>query len=185
MSEIDGRLGSFRGGEDRGEGTGELDDDPVGGRWLRRHMAAGVVALTTVIDGGFRAATLNTCVVASLDPLLILVSIELDSQMDEWLDESGRFAISILPWRQKFFADQFAGFTPLASTAFSGIDFFTADTGCPILSGCIGWSDCRVDSKILTGDHRLFLGNVVAAGAGPSEHESPLIYYLSRYARTD
>jgi flavin reductase (DIM6/NTAB) family NADH-FMN oxidoreductase RutF len=185
MSEIEGRLGSFPGDQDRNEGAGQLDEDPVAGRWLRRHLAAGVVALTTVIDGGFRAATSNTCAVASLDPLLMSISIETDSQMDEWLTQSGRFAVSILPWRQKFFADQFAGFTPLASPTFSGIDYFTATTGCPILSACTGWADCQVDAQIATGDHRLFVGAVVAAGAGPAEHEPPLIYYLSRYAQID
>jgi flavin reductase (DIM6/NTAB) family NADH-FMN oxidoreductase RutF len=182
MSEIEGRLGGTNEFNSVEEPTGK---DAWSGRRLRRHLAAGVVGLTTVMEEGYRAATINTCGVASLDPFLITVSIELESQMDEWLLEAGRFAVSILPWRQKFFADQFAGFTPLASPTFSGIDYFISSTGCPILANSIAWADCLVQSHLITGDHRLYVGQVEAVGAGKAEHDSPLVYYLNRYVKAD
>jgi flavin reductase (DIM6/NTAB) family NADH-FMN oxidoreductase RutF len=111
--------------------------------------------------------------------------MERESQMEEWLLQSGKFAISIIPWRQKLLADQFAGLAPLASSTFAGIDHTTAVTGCPIITSAIGWADCVLDTDLITGDHRIFIGNVVAAGEGALPDAEPLIYYANRYLRTD
>jgi flavin reductase (DIM6/NTAB) family NADH-FMN oxidoreductase RutF len=182
MSEIEGRLGGFRDDET----DPSLSPDSVDGRtgrWLRRHIAGGVVAVTTVTDRGYRASTVSACLVASVEPLQMLVSIELDTQMADWLLESRVFAVSILQWRQKILADQFAGLAPLASPTFAGIDFETALTGSPILKGAIGWADCVLATDLITGDHRLFVGNVVAAREGDAPDGEPLIYYANRYLR--
>jgi hypothetical protein len=113
------------------EDSAALQADVDGARWLRRHMAAGAAIVSTVTNGGFRATTVNTCISTSLDPPQFLVSIERDSQMEDWLLQSAVFGISVLPWSEQFAADQFAGFTPLASSTFRGIDYFTSVTGAP------------------------------------------------------
>lgn len=182
MSEIFGRLGGSRDEEAAGEPE-ILRSDSMGARWLRRHLAGGVVALTTTVDGAYRAATVSACLLTSLDPIQFLVSIELDSQMDLWLQRSRFFGLSILPWEQQFFADQFAGLTPLASPQFRGIDHFIASTGAPLLQRCIGWADCRIVATLETGDHRCFVGQAVEVGRGEGVADDPLIYFLNRYRR--
>lgn len=155
--------------------------DDRGARWLRRHLAAGVVAVTTVVDGLYRASTVAACTSVSTEPPQFLISIELDSQMDEWLLRSGTFGLSILTWDQQFFADQFAGFAPLASSTFKGIDHFLSVTGAPLLADAIGWADCRIVATLETGDHRCFIGQAEALGAGRGSPERPLLYYRNRY----
>jgi flavin reductase (DIM6/NTAB) family NADH-FMN oxidoreductase RutF len=118
-----------------------------------------------------------------MEPPQFLVSIELDSQMDGWLLEAALFTLNILPWGQQFFADQFAGFTPLASPTFRGIDHFFSVTGAPILRESIAWADCRIVSHLQTGDHRCFVGEAVAIGRGGGDERDPLLYYLSGYHR--
>jgi len=105
--------------------------------------------------------------------------------MEEWLLNSRKFALSIMPWRQKLLADQFAGLAPLAAPSFAGIEHFTALTGCPIISASIGWADCLLSADFVTGDHRVLIGDVVAAGEGSSLDAEPLIYYANRYLRTE
>lgn len=181
MSEIVGRAGGPRDVGQLAEDTAALQADVDGARWLRRHMAAGAAIVSTVTDGGFRATTVNTCISTSLDPPLFLVSIERDSQMEDWLLQSAVFGISVLPWSEQFAADQFAGFTPLASSTFRGIDHFTSLTGAPLLTRCLAWADCRLVQNVLTGDHRCFIGEAVALGRGQGNPDQPLVSYVSRY----
>lgn len=165
------------------EGRGPLALDPRGSRWLRRRLAGSVVALTTATSGGYRAATISACIAVSVDPLQLLVSIETDSQMEAWLQESRSFGLSFLTWKQQALADRFAGFAPLAHVTFRDIPHFTAETGAPLVEGCIGWADCTVAAEFKTGDHRNFVGQAVAIGRGSGEAEAPLVYYLNRYRR--
>jgi flavin reductase (DIM6/NTAB) family NADH-FMN oxidoreductase RutF len=184
VSEIFGRIGGPR--DETAESTEEpvvLEPNPKGARWLRRHLAGGVVALTTVVDEVYRASTVTACAIVSLEPLQLLVSIELYSQMEGWLLESRIFGLSVLPWDQQFFADQFAGFAPLASRRFAGIDHFSASTGAPLLSRATVWADCRIVADVETGDHRCFIGAAVAIGRGQGDIDDPLLYYLNRYRR--
>ena len=185
MSEIFGRLGGPRDAEaaDSRETAGPLPVGPEAGRWLRRHVAGGVAALTTLVDGSYRASTITGYMVASVEPLQMLISVEQDSQMEQWVRESGFYALSVMTYQQQFFADQFAGMAPLAATRFQGIDHHVEVTGAPVLDGSIGWADCRVEAEITMGDHTCFLGRVVAIGMGAAFAEDPLIYFSGRYSR--
>lgn len=183
LSEIVGRVGGPRPEDEAELADGDtLQADARGGRWLRRNRAGGVAALTTVVEGRYRAATVTGWTVVSTEPPQILVALELDGQMEGWLRESGVFGISILGWRQQLLADRFSGFAPLASPRFAGIDHFVAVTGSPLLSDCVAWADCRIVGDIETGDHRCFIGQVVDLGRGGDE-DDPLIYFFNRYRR--
>jgi flavin reductase (DIM6/NTAB) family NADH-FMN oxidoreductase RutF len=117
----------------------------------------------------------------SLDPVLFLASLSLDSQMDGWLRASGAFALNILPWREQFLADQFAGQAPLAAVTFAGVEHTTSETGAPILLASIAWADCRIVDAFVTGDHRCFVGEAVAMGEGKGDAAQPLVRYSNRY----
>ncbi|MDQ2741789.1 MAG: flavin reductase family protein [Chloroflexota bacterium] len=182
MSDIFGRDGA-RPSMMNPEPEGPLALDMRGSRWLRRRDAGGVAALTTVAQGSYRAATISACLIVSSQPLQFLVSVEAESQMESWLQESRIFGISLLSWKQQVLADRFAGFAPLAHRTFRDIRHFTAVSGVPLIEGCIGWADCRIIGDLETGDHRCFVGEAVAIGRGSGEEDDPLVYYLNRYRR--
>jgi len=183
VSEIMGRIGGGRQEPEVTDDPEELRADARGARWLRRNLAGGVLAVTTVIDGEFRASTVTGGALVSTDPPQLLVSIDLDSQMEGWIGESGVFALSVLAWEHQVLADRLAGLAPLVPRTFTGIDHFTAFTGAPLLSDCIAWADCRVVDDLITGDHRCFIGQVLRLGAGTADPENPLVYHLRRYRR--
>lgn len=157
--------------------------DASGGRWLRRHLAGSVVALTTVVDGDYRGATVTACLPVSTDPIQILVALEEDSQMRGWIESSGIFVVNILPWREQFIADQFAGYAPRASRAFGGIEHVIGATGAPILRAAIAWAECAVVQTLVTGDHVSIIGQASSLGTAGGNEDDPLLYYLSRYRR--
>lgn len=184
MGEIFGRLGGPRDESPEDDAPGsDLTVDGHGGRWIRRHLAAGVVAVTTTVDGRYRASSVAAHTIVSVEPLQLLISIESDSQMEGWLGDSGFFGLSILDWTQQFFADRFAGFAPLASSSFQEVPHFLAVTGAPLLSEAIAWADCRIVSTMETGDHQCFIGEALDLGKGEGREEEPLLYYRNRYHR--
>ena len=67
--------------------------DARSARWIRRHIAAGVSVITTVHGDRFRGTTVSACIAASIDPFQMLVSIEEDSQMEDWIRTSGVFVL--------------------------------------------------------------------------------------------
>ena len=146
-------------------------------------MAGGVCVITTVHGKLYRGTTVSACITASIDPFQMLVSIEEDSQMEEWIRTSRVFVVNLLPWTEQFLADQFAGFTPVASSTFRGIPHSIGATGAPILQGSMAWVECRVLSELKTGDHICFVGRAVAAGSGKGSVDDPLIYFFNRYHR--
>jgi flavin reductase (DIM6/NTAB) family NADH-FMN oxidoreductase RutF len=135
------------------------------------------------VDGVYRASTVTGYMVASLDPYLLFVSLERDSQMEHWIRESQVFGLSVLSYHQQFLADRFAGMAPLAPARFQGIEHDIGVTGVPILSRAIGWAECRVVSEQTMGDHTCFLGDVVASGRGEGFGDDPLVYFRGKYVR--
>jgi flavin reductase (DIM6/NTAB) family NADH-FMN oxidoreductase RutF len=99
--------------------------------------------------------------------------------MCEWLDESGVFAISVLPWKHQMLADRLAGLGPLVHTAFKDVPHFTAVTGSPIIQGSLAWADCTAHQNLEMGDHRNFVGQAVQIGG--DEGDEPLIHFRRRY----
>jgi flavin reductase (DIM6/NTAB) family NADH-FMN oxidoreductase RutF len=168
----------------RAEPEGDLSADERGGRWLRRRFAGTVTVVTTrTADGTLRGATVSAAIMASVRPVLILVSLERESQMEEWVMGTGLFGISLLSWRQQLLADRFAGFAPLVHTTFRDVPHSLGQSGVPLLDGSIGWAECRVLTHIESGDHTCLLGEATNLGRGSGANEDPLLYYLNRYRR--
>jgi flavin reductase (DIM6/NTAB) family NADH-FMN oxidoreductase RutF len=184
VSEISGRVGGPRDGDIESDKDPDFEHvDIDAGRWLRRRHAAGVAVVTTVAGGHYRGSTISDWMVVSAEPVQILLAVDADGQMADWLQSARYFAVSILPWSAQFQADQFAGFTPRAASDFAGIDHFVAASGAPVLVACIAWADCTVAGTVVTGDHLCFVGDVSGFGRGIGDEGNPLTRYLSRYHR--
>jgi flavin reductase (DIM6/NTAB) family NADH-FMN oxidoreductase RutF len=143
-------------------------------------FAAGVTVVTTTSARGLRGITASSFSFVSLAPPLVLVCIVAGSSFVPTIEESGAFAVSVLPEDDEFLADRFANRAPLVTATFGGVPYRTVVTGAPILRAAIGWFDCRLHATYAGGDHRIFVGEVLACGESDGE---PLLYYRSRYAR--
>lgn len=157
------------------------DTDRV--RWFRRHVAGSVAAVTVQAEGGYRASAVTAFMVTSLEPPLLLLSLEQHGQLAAWIESAGAFAVCLLTRKDQFLADQFAGLAPRASHTFDGIPHTVAATGSPILDRAIAWADCRLVDRFDTGDHCCLLGEILATGVGDGDPEEVLLYYRRRYRR--
>jgi flavin reductase len=153
--------------------------------WLRSMMARFATGVTVIAarEGPLLAGmTANAIASVSIDPPLMLASVNRKSETHAAIIGSHAFAISILADGQQELADCFAQSTTAAKLQrFCDAPWREAETGSPILEGAIAYFDCRLIATHPGGDHSIFVGEIVAAGF--EEHAEPLIWYASGYRR--
>jgi flavin reductase (DIM6/NTAB) family NADH-FMN oxidoreductase RutF len=147
-------------------------------RALLRRFPHGVAVLTVDADGERLGLTIDSLVSLSLEPPLVGAAISRYAAMHELLREAGAFAVNVLGENQVGVAQHFArGVPPIA--LWHGISSRDGVSGAPLLDGGIGWIECRLTGEHETGDHTLFVGEVLAVELG--ERSRPLVHVESGY----
>lgn len=148
-------------------------------RHVLGHLAGGVAVVSSCDpEGGLCGLTATSVCSVSLDPPLVLVSIERDTNTHGGIRASDVYAINLLGAGSDELARKFASD---AGDKFAGLPLTTAATGSPILEGVLGYCDCRVVQEVAAGDHTLFIGRVEAAEIFRPESPNPLVYHLGGY----
>jgi flavin reductase (DIM6/NTAB) family NADH-FMN oxidoreductase RutF len=154
-------------------------------RWLRSMMgrfATGVTVVAARHGPLLAGMTANAISSISIDPPLMMASLNRKSDTHEAIIESHSFAVSVLGADQRDLAECFAKpVTESKLRRFCDAPWHEAETGSPILDGAIAYFDCRLSARHDGGDHTIFIGEIVAAGF--EDDADPLIYYASRYRR--
>ena len=121
-------------------------------------FATGVTLATTAEGGEFHGATANAVLSVSLDPPLVLISIQNETRMCLATRRNGNFALSMLSSSQRYIAEYFANSSqPHGTVAFSRFPHHSGPSGAPLLEGALAHVDCRVVESYVAGDHTLFL----------------------------
>lgn len=126
-------------------------------------------------DGKLEGLTANSFSALSLDPPLVLWSINRNSQSLPGFLESGYFAINVLRAGQSGLSHHFA--TPRANK-FEGVAFEDGLGGSPLLGGVLARFECQTTTTIEGGDHLLFVGRVHKISYAEGE---PLIFNAGCY----
>jgi flavin reductase (DIM6/NTAB) family NADH-FMN oxidoreductase RutF len=144
-----------------------------------RRFASGVTVVTTRRGSQIHGITASSFSSLSLDPVLVAVSVERRSRLIEFVEAERIFAISVLARGQHHLSRHFAtaGRAPMTD-GFDVVATYPVATGAPILVGSIAYFDCRLHSMLPGGDHRILIGEVVAAGESGGE---PLLYFEGDY----
>lgn len=163
--------------------TTTQDTTNIDSRTFRNVMglfATGVTVITTQINGETHGMTANALTSVSLDPLLVLVCVQKNAHMAEFLQTAGEFAINILNEGQADLSNYFAGIWADDKPA---PDFDLVPwVGGPRLQGAIGAIACKIDEFIEGGDHWIVMGAVIDLYQ-PETADKPLLYYKGRYRK--
>lgn len=156
-----------------GNAVEELD-----GRRLRSTLGrfcTGVTVVSTADEDGVHAMTANAFTSVSLDPPIVLVSIDHRARMHQKLPATRRYGVSVLASEQERLALHFAGRPdPRIESP------FTWHGDVPIVTGAIAHFCCVSYAEHAAGDHTLHLGRVTAFDARPGE---PLLFHAGAFAR--
>lgn len=141
-------------------------------------FATGVIVVTAHPEGyNPIGLTVNSFASVSLEPPLVLWSLDRDSDTQGPFLVSDHFAINVLRADQQMISDRFS--TRGNHDLHKG-EFVTWETGAPILMETLAQFDCEVERRIDGGDHVIFLGRVLRIGAGDGE---PLLFSQGQYRK--
>jgi len=139
------------------------------------HFATGVTVVTTAWEGQVHGMTANAFLSVSLEPPLVLVSIDRNARMHQLLAVGRTYGVSKLAEEQEHYSRHFSG-RPIAGLQPTFI--WHGET--PLLADALAYVVARVIDAHPAGDHTLFIGQV--------EHlhyrdGRPLLFYRGQYGR--
>ena len=153
--------------------------DPEELRVAMRMWATGITVVSAEHQGDRHGMTVSSFTSISLDPPLVLVSLEQDRTTHHLVEASGNFGVSILSQGHREISDRFAGRQTEQDDRFAGLDTFSLVSNIPLLAGSLAAFDCRVVSSYDAGTHTLFVGEVM--GVLNKISDSPLVYFDQGY----
>jgi len=137
------------------------------------------VAVAAVMDesGTPRGLTVSSFTSVSLEPPLVLICLGHAVTNIEEFRRALHFSLSFLRKEQRDLSSHFA---QKGHDRFNGVAWRGGETGAPLIVGALGALECALYQRFTSGDHDIFVGEVVYAEAAEG---SPLIHYASRYRR--
>lgn len=129
-----------------------------------------VTVITAMDDARPHGTTVSAFSSLSMNPPMVLVSLNRESVLLDIVARSGMFGVNILASEQAGIATTFAR---KGNDKFEGVDW-RSDFGVPRLEGVLGWVACDVAEIVPGGDHVIVLGNVRTAETDP---RLPLTYH--------
>lgn len=145
-------------------------------RDIMGRFATGVTVVTTRYQNGdITGMTANAVMSLSLDPPLVVVSVDKSATMHSALSDGQCYAINILTREQEHLSNRFAAPGP---KDFSDLKLRERKTGAPILDGTLGYLDCKLVHVLPAGDHDMFVGEIVDGEVGTG---TPLLFYGGQY----
>lgn len=133
-------------------------------RALRDALGRYATGVTVVIagGGGYRAAgiTVNSFASVSLEPPLVLWSVERSSSAFQTFVEAPKFTVSVLASEQQDIALRFADANTHPNDRLTGAPLETAEGGLPLIARAAASFDCRLEATYPGGDHVIVLGRV-------------------------
>jgi len=102
---------------------------------------------------------------ASLAPELPRLLIAIAKQHHTWqlIEASGAFAAHLLSEKNLDLVWRFGLASGRDLDKFDGLANETAASGAPLLDNTLGWLDCRVETRLDTGDRTVYVAEVLAA----------------------
>jgi 3-hydroxy-9,10-secoandrosta-1,3,5(10)-triene-9,17-dione monooxygenase reductase component len=140
------------------------------------HLPTGVTIVSAPGPEGPAGATANAVISLSLEPPLMLASLDRGTRTLVAVRAAGVFGISVLRAEHTELARSFASRAPhtekwreIPSTERAGV---------PILDEALAWVACGLRESHEAGDHVLLLGDVLDLGADDGE---PLVFHRGIY----
>lgn len=131
------------------------------------HLAAGVVMVTTQVDGKPWGMTVSACCSVSLDPPTLLVSLGRETASSRAIAATRRFGVSLL------------GSGSIDAARFGAARGVPKFLDSPVVEGALAHVDCALARSVPVADHELCIGEMRHVLLSPGDE--PLVYFDRAY----
>jgi flavin reductase (DIM6/NTAB) family NADH-FMN oxidoreductase RutF len=154
---------------------------PIEPQELRRvmgHFATGVTVITTKDSSGVPSGlTANAFMSLSLNPPLVLISVDKGATCYSCFEPQNAFTVNFLGEEQEEVSRRFA---TKGADKFAGLKWHVGSNGAAIIDGAIGYVECKVVQCHDGGDHTIVIGEILNMGADGGR---PLLFFKGQYQR--
>jgi flavin reductase (DIM6/NTAB) family NADH-FMN oxidoreductase RutF len=152
--------------------------DPASFRQALSQFGSGVTVVTTRDAAGEPLGlTVSAFCSVSLEPPLVLVSVDEHSEANAGFKASGVFGVSVLAEGQDAISRLFARGGP---EKFREVAMRAGKRGVGLVPEALAHLECEVRAAHAAGDHILYVGEIVSLAVRPGR---PLIYHRGAYRR--
>jgi 4-hydroxyphenylacetate 3-hydroxylase, reductase component len=150
--------------------------DPAAFRRALGCFPTGIAVVTTcAADGAPAGLTVSSFNSVSLDPPLVLWSIDRSSECYEIFTTAEYFAVNVLSRAELGLVMRFA---QKSGDKFAGLACREGEGGVPVLPEFAACFECRTEHRYDGGDHKIIVGRVLAF----EDHDKePLIFHRGEY----
>jgi flavin reductase (DIM6/NTAB) family NADH-FMN oxidoreductase RutF len=149
-------------------------------RMAMRNWTTGITIVSAQYSQVRHGMTVSSFTSISLDPPLLLVSLEQTTRTHELVEHAQAFGVTLLGDHQREISDRFAGRQTEFTDRFAGLAVRTLVTGAPLLVDALACFDCQVVREIPIGNHTIFIGEVLALDMMEGDNP-PLVYHKRAY----
>ena len=117
----------------------------------------------------------------SIDPPMVVVAVQNETNLHETIRKSKVFALNILGKADKPMISPFSKESKVEENRLNGYKFMEGSTGSPVLNDCPAYIECHLEEVAgKQGDHTLLIGKVVSVGLRNPMAE-PLMEWETEY----
>ncbi|HEY3251990.1 MAG TPA: flavin reductase family protein [Ignavibacteria bacterium] len=123
-----------------------------------------VVLVTTRLGSKDNVLPIDWHIPLSFFPKLYCISLESKNFSSKVIDDSKCFAVNFMPaeYEEQILKSGRISGTDGDKFELTGLDKIDAEKiNVPLIKDALGWLECKVTQKLITGDHTLFIGKVV------------------------
>jgi flavin reductase len=155
--------------------------DPDAYRQVMGRFATGVSVVTTRIGEIDHAMTANAIMSVSLEPVLMVISVEREARFHDAVIEAGAFGVSLLPESGRATAAWLSTRGRPLHGQLDRVKFHRGEqTGMALLDDALGTLECRTYDTVPAGDHTLVIGDVRSISITDRPGDA-LIYYRGAF----
>jgi flavin reductase (DIM6/NTAB) family NADH-FMN oxidoreductase RutF len=136
------------------------------------------VCLVTALDGDrqAQALTVNSFSSVSLDPPLVLWSLQNNSEVFDVFATPEHYAINVLSAEQEALSVRYA---QPGAHLLEPAHFTAGENGAPVIGGALAHFECELAATHEGGDHTIIVGRVTRFAADTTR--APLVFYRGGY----
>jgi flavin reductase (DIM6/NTAB) family NADH-FMN oxidoreductase RutF len=151
--------------------------DPRAFRQALGQFATGVAVITAQGgDGQAVGMTMSSFNSVSVDPPLVLFSIDRKAFSLRAMTEARGYAVNILGRDQEHLSNQFAR---ALDDKWAAVEHTLGHMAAPLIAGALAHFECAPYAQYDGGDHVIFVGRVVRFSAFPAQE--PLLFFRGAY----